>query len=79
MLILDEPTNHLDIETVEALAKALNTFTGGVILVTHDQHLIQGVCQELWHCSGGTVTCLKGGFEEYKTIIEKELNEIQGN
>lgn len=76
VLILDEPTNHLDIETVEALAKALNEFTGGVILVTHDQTLIQSVCKELWHCSGGTVTCLKGGFEEYTKIIEKELSEI---
>lgn len=76
MLILDEPTNHLDVETVEALSKALNRFTGGVILVTHDQYLIQGVCQELWHCNNGSVVCLKGGFEEYKKIIEKELNDL---
>lgn len=76
MLILDEPTNHLDIETVEALAKALATYSGGVILVTHDQSLIESVCKELWHCSKGSVTCLKNGFAEYQKIIEKELNEI---
>ena len=61
------------------MAKALNEFGGGVILVSHDQTLIQDVCQELWHCSDGTVTCLPGGFEEYKKLVEKELNEIEGN
>lgn len=76
LFIMDEPTNHLDVETVEALAKALNEFSGGVILVTHDQNMIQKVCQELWHCSDGTIKCLKGGFEEYKEIINKELQEI---
>lgn len=75
-MILDEPTNHLDIETVEALAKSLNEFTGGVILVTHDQNLINNVCKELWYCSNGSVTCLKGGFDEYKKIVDKELSEI---
>lgn len=76
MLILDEPTNHLDIETVEGLAKALNEFTGGVILVTHDQTLLTSVCTELWHCKGGTVTCLSGGFAQYRKIIEQELKEV---
>ncbi|XP_027204165.1 ATP-binding cassette sub-family F member 3 [Dermatophagoides pteronyssinus] len=76
LLIMDEPTNHLDVETVEALAKALNDFSGGVILVTHDQNMIQKVCQELWHCTDGTIKCLKGGFEEYKAIIYKELQEL---
>lgn len=76
MIILDEPSNHLDIETVEALATALNQFNGGVILVTHDQNLIKKVCKELWYCDKGSVTTLDGGFEEYKKIVEKELNEI---
>ena len=76
LLILDEPTNHLDVETVEALATALNEYLGGVILVTHDQNLIQKVCKDLWHCNKGTVVCLKDGFEEYKRIIEKELQDM---
>ncbi|XP_060830546.1 ATP-binding cassette sub-family F member 3 isoform X1 [Bombus pascuorum] len=72
-LVLDEPTNHLDIESIEALGKALNTCQAGVILVSHDERLIRMVCTELWVCGEGSVRCIEGGFDEYRRIIEKEL------
>ncbi len=55
MLILDEPTNHLDIESREALVEALTDYSGAVILVTHDMHLLELVADRLWLVNDGTV------------------------
>ncbi|XP_033764242.1 ATP-binding cassette sub-family F member 3-like [Pecten maximus] len=71
--ILDEPTNHLDMETIEALGNALAKFQGGVVLVSHDERLIRMVCTELWVVRNGGVETLEGGIDEYKHIVEKEL------
>ncbi|MFH4978007.1 hypothetical protein AB6A40_004716 [Gnathostoma spinigerum] len=73
-LIMDEPTNHLDVETVEALGKALGTFKGGVVIVSHDERLIELICKELWVVRDRTVTTLEGGIEEYKKQILKQLS-----
>ncbi|XP_063263986.1 ATP-binding cassette sub-family F member 3 isoform X2 [Prinia subflava] len=73
--ILDEPTNHLDMETIEALAKALNKFRGGVILVSHDERFIRLVCQELWVCENGTVTRIEGGFDQYRDILKEQFRK----
>jgi ATP-binding cassette subfamily F protein 3 len=67
LLVLDEPTNHLDIDTVGALSQALTVFEGAVIVVSHDQHLVHGVADELWVIAGdGEIEHFKGDFEEYK-------------
>ncbi|XP_069029207.1 ATP-binding cassette sub-family F member 3 [Embiotoca jacksoni] len=73
--ILDEPTNHLDMETIEALAKALNKFRGGLILVSHDERLIRLVCKELWVCDGGKVGRIDGGFDEYRDILHEQFRK----
>ncbi|XP_069328947.1 ATP-binding cassette sub-family F member 3 isoform X3 [Eulemur rufifrons] len=71
--ILDEPTNHLDMETIEALGRALNSFRGGVILVSHDERFIRLVCQELWVCEGGGVTRIEGGFDQYRALLQEQF------
>ncbi|XP_036623676.1 ATP-binding cassette sub-family F member 3 isoform X1 [Trichosurus vulpecula] len=71
--ILDEPTNHLDMETIEALGRALNSFRGGVILVSHNEHFIRLVCQELWVCEGGGVTRVEGGFDHYRDLLQEQF------
>ena len=71
MLILDEPTNHLDIESREALVEALTAYTGAVILVSHDMHLLSLVADRLWLVTGGTVTPYEGDLESYRAMLLK--------
>lgn len=66
MLILDEPTNHLDIESREALVEALTEYSGAVILVSHDMHLLSLVADRLWLVKGGAVTPYEGDLESYR-------------
>merc|ERR1711976_1099013 len=77
LLLLDEPTNHLDLETIEGLAYALNKFEGGVVLVSHDERLLQMVSDELWvvmpgesETVPGSVTVFEGSFDEYRRILK---------
>ncbi|WP_428924713.1 ABC-F family ATP-binding cassette domain-containing protein [Marinibacterium sp. SX1] len=69
MLILDEPTNHLDIESREALVEALTDYSGAVILVSHDMHLLSLVADRLWLVSGGTVRSFDGDLEAYRDFL----------
>ncbi|MBR3371074.1 MAG: ATP-binding cassette domain-containing protein [Rhodobacteraceae bacterium] len=69
MLILDEPTNHLDIESREALVDALTVYTGAVVLVSHDMHLLSLVADRLWLVSGGKVTPYEGDLESYRAFL----------
>jgi ATP-binding cassette, subfamily F, member 3 len=69
MLILDEPTNHLDIESREALVEALTAYSGAVVLVSHDMHLLSLVADRLWLVSGGHVTPYDGDLESYRAFL----------
>ncbi len=69
LLILDEPTNHLDLESINALNIALQRFEGTVLLVTHDQDLMEEVGTRVWHFDGGQLTDFKGTYEEYASTL----------
>ncbi len=69
LLILDEPTNHLDIESREALVTALNAYTGAVILITHDSHLIELVADRLWLVKGGRVMPFEDDLTAYRKLL----------
>ncbi|CAN1306750.1 ABC transporter F family member 4 [Linum perenne] len=83
ILLLDEPTNHLDMQSIDALADALDEFTGGVVLVSHDSRLISRVCEdeeksdeeksEIWVVEDGTVKFFPGTFDEYKEELQREI------
>ncbi|WP_104665809.1 ABC-F family ATP-binding cassette domain-containing protein [Ensifer adhaerens] len=69
LLILDEPTNHLDIDSRNALITALNDYSGAVILISHDRHLIEATADRLWLVRDGTVTSYDGDLEDYRSLI----------
>merc|ERR1719476_402491 len=58
-IALDEPTNYLDVETVEALAKALTNFRGGLIMIEPKTDFVERICNEKWHLEDGEVTVEK--------------------
>lgn len=69
LLILDEPTNHLDIESREALTEALNDYTGAVVLVSHDMHLLNLVAERLWLVDQGDVEPWEGDLDDYRRML----------
>jgi ATP-binding cassette subfamily F protein 3 len=69
LLILDEPTNHLDIESREALVDALTDYSGAVILVSHDMHLLTLVADRLWLVKDGTVAPFEDDLEAYRKLL----------
>jgi ATP-binding cassette, subfamily F, member 3 len=71
LLILDEPTNHLDMETRESLVEALAEYSGAVVLVSHDWHLVELVADRLWLVEDGTVTPFDGDLDAYRRRLEK--------
>ncbi len=71
LLILDEPTNHLDLQSRQALLEALNAYTGAVVLITHDLHVIELTCDSLWIVRHGTCQNFMGDLEDYKAQLLK--------
>ncbi|KAI9262790.1 P-loop containing nucleoside triphosphate hydrolase protein [Sporodiniella umbellata] len=73
IILLDEPTNHLDMESIDSLADAINRFTGGVVLVSHDFRLISQVAKQIWICDKGRVENFEGSIKEYKENLRKNV------
>jgi ATP-binding cassette subfamily F protein 3 len=69
LLLLDEPTNHLDLTTREALAMALNAFSGTVMLVSHDRALLRSVCDDFWLVAKGGITEFEGDLDDYQVYL----------
>jgi len=70
VLVLDEPTNHLDLESINALNIALQRYQGTVLLVTHDEDLIDEVATRVWHFeSSHKITDFKGVYEDYQSVL----------
>lgn len=69
LMLLDEPTNHLDIESREALVDALTAYSGAVILVSHDMHLLSMVADRLWLVKDGHVNTYEDDLQAYRKML----------
>ena len=65
LLLLDEPTNHLDLEMRQALALALQDYSGAVVMVSHDRHLLRTVIDEFYLVAGGRAEPFDGDLDDY--------------
>ena len=72
LLILDEPTNHLDIQSREVLLGALQSFTGTVVLVSHDRHFLRSIVNRVFEIDHGEMRIYNGSYEYY---LEKTCRE----
>jgi len=78
LILLDEPTNALDMNAIDSLARAINTFKGGVILVSHDMRLISQVAKELWICDHKKVEQYKGDIMKFKLAMRAQIKGSSG-
>jgi ATP-binding cassette subfamily F protein 1 len=71
ILLLDEPTNHLDIETVETLIESLETFEGGILLITHEPEMIERLSNQIWMLNKNTQKIITNieSYDQYCNII----------
>ena len=70
-LILDEPTNHLDIQSREVLLKALQKFSGTVVLVSHDRHFLRSLANRVFEIDHGEMRIYEGNYEYYLSKTTK--------
>ncbi|RCV35701.1 hypothetical protein SETIT_7G261000v2 [Setaria italica] len=80
VLLLDEPTNNLDMQSIDALADALDEFAGGVVIISHDSRLITRLCadenrSEVWVVQDGMVRPYGGSFAEYRDDLLEDIRK----
>ena len=75
LLILDEPTNHLDVDAIEWLEASLSSYKGGLILVTHDRHVLDRVTNRVLELDRGSAFTHEGGYDAY--LEGRALREAQ--
>jgi len=72
LLLLDEPTNHLDLEMRQALSVALIEYTGALVVISHDRHLLRSVCDELLIVHDGIVDRFNRSLDEYPAWLREQ-------
>lgn len=77
LLLLDEPSNHLDAANRRSLLRMLQHFGGALVVVTHDQALLDALCDTLWHIEGGAVQVFSGRYADFLLERERQRQKIE--
>ncbi|MCL2520030.1 MAG: ATP-binding cassette domain-containing protein [Spirochaetaceae bacterium] len=81
ILLLDEPTNHLDGKNRASLFKMLKHYKGALIIISHDEELLQTIPQTLWYINNGKIDIFNGKYNDYQATIaqnkQSTLNEAK--
>ena len=77
LLLLDEPTNHLDLEMRHALTVALQDFGGGLVVVSHDRHLIRAVADSLWLVADASLRPFDGDLDDYQEWLRRRRSSAR--
>ena len=78
LLLLDEPTNHLDLEMRLALSMALQEYTGAMVIVSHDRHLLRTVTDEFYLVHQGRMESFDGDLEDYRSYLASQESAGEG-
>ncbi|RRQ21933.1 ATP-binding cassette domain-containing protein [Thiohalobacter thiocyanaticus] len=77
LLLLDEPTNHLDLEMRLALELALQEYSGALVVVSHDRHLLRSIVDDLWLVDAGRVSHFDGDLDDYRRwLLQRETGTV---
>lgn len=77
LLLLDEPTNHLDIEMRHALSASLQDYSGAMIIVSHDRHLLRSITDQFLLVANGCITPFDGDLDDYSNWVKNQPREIE--
>lgn len=75
LLLLDEPTNHLDIEMRHALSASLQEFSGAMIIVSHDRHLLRTITDQFLLVSDGKIIPFDGDLDDYADWVKNQAKQ----
>lgn len=57
-------------DTMDALIRALNNFSGGILIISHDAYLISTTCEQIWICDNKKINIFNGDFEDYRKLLK---------
>ena len=78
VILMDEPTNHLDLDAINALAIALNSFDGGLLIVSHDQNFVERVCNQIYMIENKKCKQFRGNFNDYRKYLRAQSEKNGG-